>query len=351
MDLTLEGQVYYAASPYMIGFFETTWMKRGNLDRKKLASLFQQYTFPHFWDANWGHGEKMTTFRVLPAEGAFADEYVEVLDYEKVTSIVERSEHFSLAMCSCRHELEHEGNRACACKTPLELCAIMGTSAETVVRHGFGREVSKTEMLEHFSRAREMGLVFNADNVQCGLRFICSCCGCCCNVLRGVRRGYANSIVSSNYIAQVSPEACSGCGLCTKKCPVEAIQAVADVTPLAGRRACSEVIEARCIGCGVCATKCKTGAIKLHPRQQRVFTPETIFERIILQTLERGNLQNTLFDGSKISHAFLRGFVGGFLKLPAVKRTLVSEALRSRFLAFMRKGAPSYLRRRTPSSV
>jgi formylmethanofuran dehydrogenase subunit A len=35
----------------------------------------------------------------------------------------------------------------------------------------------------------------------------------------------------------------------------------------------------------------------------------------------------------------MKGLVGGFLKLPPVKRTLMSEKLRSSFLDSMKKGA------------
>lgn len=349
VDLTIKGKVYYAITPYIIGFFETVWMHRGDFDRKKLARLFQKYTVPYFWPANWGAGQKMTTFRVLPSEGTLAEDYVEVLDYEKAGAIIEQNDYFALGTCSCRHELEHEGERACSRGSSLELCAIIGATGQSMVRNGLAREISRAEMLEHLARARDMGLVFNADNVQHGVRFICSCCSCCCNVLRGVRRGYQNSIVSSNYIARINTDACNSCKRCSQLCPVAAIQSdiaepSIDARPMQLRRGRMAVMESRCFGCGVCATKCSVGAIKLYPRQQRVFTPDTIFERVILQTLERGNLQNVLFDRPSVSHLFLRGFVGGFLKIPTVKRALVSEQLRSRFLAVMKDHAPECFR-------
>jgi len=65
-----------------------------------------------------------------------------------------------------------------------------------------------------------------------------------------------------------------------------------------------------------------------------VIHPETTFERVILQCLERGTLQNQLFDEpDRVSHKVMRGIVGGFLRLSPVKRALMSDALRSRFLA------------------
>ncbi len=99
------------------------------------------------------------------------------------------------------------------------------------------------------------------------------------------------------------------------------------------------VDESICLGCGVCALTCHKDAIKLVRREQRVICPETTFERVILACLERGTLQNQLFDDPQnITHQFLRGFIGGFLRLPPVKRALMSDQLRSRFLAALKSG-------------
>jgi len=95
-----------------------------------------------------------------------------------------------------------------------------------------------------------------------------------------------------------------------------------------------------CIGCGVCGLVCDPDAIKMEKRAQHVIHPETTFERVILQCLERGTLQNQLFDEpDRVSHKVMRGIVGGFLRLPPVKKALMSDALRSRFLATMAAGA------------
>jgi len=72
----------------------------------------------------------------------------------------------------------------------------------------------------------------------------------------------------------------------------------------------------------------------MEKRAQRVIHPETTFERVILQCLERGTLQNQLFDEpGRVTHAVMRGIVGGFLRLSPVRKALMSEVLRSRFLA------------------
>jgi hypothetical protein len=60
----------------------------------------------------------------------------------------------------------------------------------------------------------------------------------------------------------------------------------------------------------------------------------------MLQCLERGTIQNQLFaNPQSLTHKFMRGFVRGFLRLSPVKRALMSDALRSTFLAAMKKGA------------
>jgi len=82
-----------------------------------------------------------------------------------------------------------------------------------------------------------------------------------------------------------------------------------------------EIDNSVCIGCGVCALECETEAMRLVKREQRVLHPEDTFERVILQSLERGTLQNQIFgDPKSMSHVFMRGVVGAFLKLPPVKR-------------------------------
>ena len=91
------------------------------------------------------------------------------------------------------------------------------------------------------------------------------------------------------------------------------------------------------MGCGVCAFKCSANAIAMINRGVRVIHPETTFERIILLSLERGNLQNQLFDNPKsMTQNTMRIFIGAFLKLPPVKRTLMSNMFRSTFLSSAR---------------
>ena len=335
LDVWAKGKYHYVISPLIVGIFEFTMMRtRGELNTKEWARLFNTYLQDGaFYRANCGKGQTISPLRTLPHEEALDDSaHVEILDYEKAGSIIENARKLAIGICSCRHEKLHVGEKRC--DIPLETCASFGGAAETLIRHGMAKEVSREEMRDNLASSREKGLVLCADNVRKNVSFICHCCGCCCNVLLGISRfGYPNVVVTSNYIARIDTDECLKCGICVEACPVNAINEGENDD-------CPKVNESICLGCGVCTLRCQSESLKLVRRNQRVYYPEDTFERVILQSLDQGTLQNMLFsDPSKISHAFLRGFVGGFLKLPPIKRALLGDRFRSRFLSKLRRSA------------
>lgn len=343
MDFWIGNRYYYVPSPMFVGIFEFTMMRTGdNIDSKKLGRLFFEYMNDEkLIDVNFGSGEQVGPLRTLPHEGTIlGTDFTEVLDYEKITSIVESNRKFAIGLCSCRHEKLHAGEKRC--DVPLETCISFGGSVDFMVRHEFAKIASKTQVLESIEKSKESGLVFSCDNVRKNVSFLCQCCGCCCNVLLGLSKfGYPNAVVTSNYIANINKESCDGCAKCSKACPINAIEMISNGDSLGKKKKEPHIDTAICIGCGVCALKCtKTGAMKLIRRQKRVIHPETTFERIILQCLERGTLQHQIFGNPEnLSQKMMKGVVGGFLKLTPVKRALMSEKLRSSFLDAMKKGS------------
>ena len=339
-DIYEGGDYVYMISPFVIGFFEFTMMRtKGELSPKKWAELFQSYMFGNrdFLDANFGDHQQISVMRALPHEETLGD-HVEILDYEKASALIAAQTSFAVGICSCRHEKEHLGERQCT--VPLETCTSMGSGAEFLIRNGFARSISREEMLDITARSRDMGFVLSTDNVKQDAGFICHCCSCCCNLLKGIREtGYSGVLVSSNFEARCDEDLCNGCGKCARACPIDAITMV-EVPVKEGERPRKKPVVNHdyCLGCGVCALKCPTKAMRLDERTQKVFHPEDSMERVVLQSLERGTLQNLLFDNpNSRTQGFMRGLVGTFLRLSPVKKALMSEALRSRFLNALRR--------------
>lgn len=336
MDLWNEkhGRFYYMPWPIAIGIFEFTMMRTGeDLDMKKWAGLFEEY-FGSVYAANFSNKERISALRVIPIEESVKEgRYTEFFDYEKASSIVESADRIAVGLCSCRNEKQHLGKKEC--DAPTDNCSILGIFADYAIRNGFAREVSKSEMLDNIARSREHDLVLCSVNTRRNPMAICHCCKCCCNFLGGLNKfGFTNIIVTSNFISKIDAGLCSGCGKCAGVCPVNAISLTSANDPLNNKKMTARVNTDLCAGCGLCVPKCKKQAIEMTATQNRVIHPESLFEVTMLSSLERGTLQNQLFDNPQsTTQEFMRTFVGAFLKLPPVKSALMSDMFRSTFLS------------------
>jgi ferredoxin len=335
MDLEIGGEFLYTVSPMVVGIFEYTMMRTdGEVDLPRMAALFKEYMLgsDQFFKANFGAGQKVSVMRTIPHVDAVAGgPHVEVLDWERASALVDRARGAAVGVCSCRHKKLHLGEKNC--ESPLEMCISFGRDVDYAVRRKLARPVSRSELHELLSRAKEMRLVLKADNVRQDVQFLCLCCACCCTVLNGIRKfGYPNTLVTSRFTAACDVTLCTGCGKCAASCPIDALQMHAERNARGAGK--PRVDSTFCIGCGVCGLVCGKHAMRLIPRTQRVLLPENTVERVVLQALERGTLQNFLFNNPNLaSHRFLRAVVGVFLALPPVKRVIMGNTFRSRFLA------------------
>lgn len=339
MDFFIGCEFKYMPSPFVVGIFEFTMMRSNAAEKKSRAKLLTAYLDEgSFLRENFPPGSQISVSRAVPHKEALGD-HVEILDYEKVESFVAENDRFALTDCCCRHAREHSNAGDCA--KPLHACTSFGHAADYLVKNGMARKSSREEVLDKCQQARDMGLVFETDNVKKQNMFLCLCCGCCCEILLAMNtHGISSALVTSTCIAEVKEADCTGCTLCAKECPVNAISMVETAIPNSDRKSKVPLIDTNfCMGCGVCSLKCRPRAIKLEKRGKRVIHPETTFERVILSCLERGTLQNQIFDNPEsMTQDVMRGLVGGFLRLSPVKKALMSDLLRSTFLKTMSVG-------------
>jgi len=170
--------------------------------------------------------------------------------------------------------------------------------------------------------------------------FICNCCGCCCEALTAQRRfAHMHPIHTSNYVPVIDEESCNGCGKCVTACPVEAMSLVSANDPQQPKRRTARLATDLCLGCGVCVRACGQESISLEPRAARVITPVNTAQRYVMMAVERGTLQNLIFDNQVMaSHRALAALLGAVLKLPPVKRIMANEQMKSRFLDAVARG-------------
>ena len=336
LDIEDRGRRVFVLPPPMAGFFEFSMMRvRGDVDQKELAELFYQYlnVEEDFIKALFAGGESGLGRVFVNEEVLSGEESLRVLDHEKASEVVATASSIGVGVCYCRHKMEHMGR---ACRAPQDVCLTFNGVAESLTKHGVARAISRPEALDVLARCRDEGLVQFGDNVRERVSFICNCCGCCCEAMLAVRRfGLLTAVHTTRFLAEVSEEACDGCGKCADACPVEAASLVSASDPHRPRRRLARVDAERCLGCGVCLAACpKEGeALRFVERGERVLTPLNSVHRAVLMAVERGQLQDLIFDNRALaSHRAMAAVLGVILRLPPVKRAMASRQMKSVYL-------------------
>lgn len=189
----------------------------------------------------------------------------------------------------------------------MESCLSFGLAAERNKRLNRGRAIDREEVLDILNRADQAGLVLQTGNARNAV-YICTCCGCCCNVLRSLKLDSRPAErVSSPFRVKYNSAGCTGCGTCADRCQMNAIS-ISDGKILLNPD--------RCIGCGLCVSTCPTGSMILQrkPENGQSYVPVNLTETYIRLGRARGGMSLFYLIGLKfrsvrdriLSHGLIR---------------------------------------------
>lgn len=334
VDSNHDGVRSFVMPPPMAGFFEFALMRtRGDIDQKYLSELYYQYmSVEEDFVKDLFFATETRLGRVFVQEPVLAGEKMNhVLDYERASHIVEDADYIGVGICYCRHKKEHMG-QSCEIHAPMDVCLTLGNVARSLAEHGsHARLISKAEAMEVLERSYAANLVQIGENVREKPAFICNCCGCCCEALQAARRfAPMQPVATTNYIPRIGETACVGCGKCMKVCPVFAITMKMD--SVSGRQKAA-VDDEICLGCGICARNCAVKAIEMERRPIQIITPVNSTHRFVAQAIEKGTLQNLVFDnGAFADHRAMAAVFSVILQLPPIKQALASKQFKSIYL-------------------
>lgn len=287
----------YAFTDPMFFFYRMPgWKGEDDAWNRKIAPLINKYYVNHLGAGVLGYPSR--GLRTIPVDKTIKDTR-QVLPYENLLEFVDREDYHAVSPCPCRHRHRLDPD-APPCKHEMDTCLHFGMLAHYTVDYGMARKISREETLEILKNAAEAGLVHGISNTKTGMDTLCNCCSCCCLLLEPVKMPHLapGKHQRSNYIVRVNHDTCQACGLCEKRCPVNAIRLKdkeGAPKPTEGKKLKPRDVKevaydpAQCLGCGVCAYKCPTQSLTLVRRgDEEEDIPETFSDLGMRFLLERG---------------------------------------------------------------
>ena len=256
------GQMHYCNAPLVVGMYEY----QQNRLTPEFIKNFNEYTS----SKNFGVSllsSKLPQMRTIPVSKSIRPQH-NVSTFDEVITLLQQAEEpFVIIDCICRKKKSLEGN-SCRVTDRKETCLAIGSMARMSLLSHIGREIPRDEAISIIEQNQKQGLVLQPSNTE-EAEFICSCCGCCCGMLRTQKiLPKPLDFWVSNYYAAVDADTCNGCAACVKRCQVDAVSVSQKKQP-------AVVNQDRCIGCGVCVTTCPTQSITLVKKTAEVRPPQT----------------------------------------------------------------------------
>ena len=267
----VKGKIKYRLNPPRFVFLRSFfWPGSNDKHIKAVAPHVTRYYLDALGE-HWKH-VKSKGLRAIPIEKTI-DDPRRILPYEAVLQVLQNQDRFAVATCACRHRKNSDPNVP-DCTHETENCLHFGKFADYIIENGLGREIDLEECQKILNRAAEAGLVHAASNWQENVDTICNCCQCCCVYLEAFHvLKHDSPMNSSNYEVHANSDTCLGCGLCVKRCPMNALTLVESIQ---ANNKTGKITKAQtdiCIGCGVCVYKCPTESLILKRREQTLTPP------------------------------------------------------------------------------
>jgi NAD-dependent dihydropyrimidine dehydrogenase PreA subunit len=256
------GKLHYCNAPLVVGMYEY----QQNRLTPEFIRDFNQYTSTISFGLSF-LSSKLPQMRTIPVSRSIQPQH-QVSTFDEVKALLQQAEApFVIIDCICRKKKALEGS-TCKATERRDTCLAIGNMARMALSSDIGREIARDEAISIIEQNQNDGLVLQPSNSE-KAEFICSCCGCCCGMLR-MQQSLPKPIDfwASNFYAAVDMDTCVGCGICVKRCQVEAISVSAKKQPAA-------VDRDRCIGCGLCVPTCPEHAVTLVKKPVEIMPPKT----------------------------------------------------------------------------
>lgn len=267
-----QGRLRYALNDLFFGMRAFGWPGRTDERTRAVAPPANRYWEHGFLDPWAPVREK--GLRVLPI-GETIEDTRDVRPYEDVVRLLDSFQYFVVTVCPCKHVKNLDPNEP-DCSYPTEVCLHFDKLGHYIVDNGLGREITREGAAAILRKSAEAGLVHGISNQQEGIDTICNCDPCCCMWFTALfKLRHTGSLTPSNYRVHTRPEACLGCGLCVKRCPMKALRLESQAAAKNKKGVAAVLDPELCIGCGVCVYTCKGRSLKLQPRETVHDPPRT----------------------------------------------------------------------------
>ncbi|MHA1147197.1 MAG: 4Fe-4S binding protein [Promethearchaeota archaeon] len=228
------GTMVYYLMPYFPGLFEWSLLHgKKTAKEKRLAELYDiifgelaEITQQKYDDVVDQFKNFPPMDRVVPVEQEISNIEAEtILPIEELSKIIDENDTFCTVHCYCRQEKDLLG-KPCKVTSDREICIMFGKTAQFCIDHNFGKQKTNQEIKDIMKKVEAQGLVHKA--LHTGLdpkkeiTGFCNCCKCCCGIFELYYRGIIPIMSYTSFIAEVDEVACTACGTCEEKCPVEA---------------------------------------------------------------------------------------------------------------------------------